>query len=232
VETVILTQVKTIAVARTTVVHPAQWDDFFLRVSALAESIALLHDADGMRTLRQWTGWWVSLISVVAVSCTTPGNTGAGGAPSSREGAFVDFYVDSDDELCWFVAQAPQSAGPFKKVFYQTTPQPGRVLRLPVRPGQSFFRVSLVNRVVVETTPVEVTTVPGQVTPVAIVLTPAGAVQVQRDELGAHATVRGTIRTRRLEYGPDQSYRLAGHPESPVPFQTIDQMPYSGAVGK
>ena len=193
----------------------------------------LRHDATAMRTLRQWTGWWLSLISVVAVSCTTPEHAGGGGGGTApREGAFVDFHIDSDDEICWFVAQAPQASGPYKKVFYQTTPHPGRVLRLPVRPGSSFFRVSLVNRVVIETTPMEVTTLPGQITPVAIVLTPAGAVQVQRDELGAHATVRGTIRTRRLEYGPDQSYRLTGLPESPVPFQTIDQMPYSGPDGK
>lgn len=152
--------------------------------------------------------------------------------PTGISAPFVDFHVDSDDDLCWFVARADRPEGPFKKVFYQTTPLGSRVLRLSAPVGPSVYKVGFVNRVVVETIPISVEAVADKITPVAVLLTGAGSAQVQRDELGVHATVKGGIRTRRLEYGPDQSYRITLQPEATVPIQAVEQMPYAGITGK
>lgn len=170
---------------------------------------------------------WLPLFFLCVVGCINPDVGQRPSAATANGKSFVDFHVDADDDLCWFIAQGSRSEGPFKKQVYQTTPQVGRVVRLPASPGTNFYRVLFVNRVVVESTPFAVDVMAGRVNPVAIVLTPAGPAQVQRSEVNAHATVQGTLKTRRTQYASDQSYRVSGVAESPLPLQEMDRMPYA-----
>lgn len=182
---------------------------------------------------RQGLGLTLGIVIWLACGCSsTPPGRSHQAASHVEPPGYVDFFLDSDDDVSWFVAVADSAEGPFHKVFYQIQPIEGRTLRLTRRPGRKVFKVTFLNRVVLDAPAIPIEVQSGRVTPVAIRLAVVGEAQVQTRKVIATATVQGGFKTRSLAYGPEQAYRLTGVPGEPVVPQPVEFMPYAQGNGK
>jgi hypothetical protein len=162
---------------------------------------------------------------LIASGCASPDVNSP--KPRANEG-YVDFYSDTDAELCWEVREIRAPAGDLKTICSEFKPVEKDVLRLAFAPGHHRFRVTFLNRVITSPAEVEVDVQNGKITPVRVTLMEAGSTSVKSKEVSAGGTPYGRW-GRRTVIKSDSSvrYDLSAEAGAPVQYQPKEQMPYA-----
>jgi len=141
---------------------------------------------------------------------------------------YVDFYSQSDTDLCWEVQASRASGANFKTVFLDVKPPEGGVLRLAFAPGQHTLRITFLNRVITNPAQVNVEIENGKITPLAVTLTEAGSTTVVSKQtiMGGSPSMRGGRQTR-VNSDETVRYDISAVPAAPVSYQPKEQMSYA-----
>ncbi|MDB6112065.1 MAG: hypothetical protein JWR69_3815 [Pedosphaera sp.] len=138
--------------------------------------------------------------------------------PEANTG-YVDFYAPGQSDLYWEVKQYDPNKGAFKTVFSRAKPLDGPFLRLATPPGRHQFRVTFLNRVVMEPAVVDVQVTSGMITPVRVELVDVGSTQVERREARLGLTVRRFGPGARVTSYPTDAHDVLATPQPAVPYQ-------------
>jgi hypothetical protein len=147
--------------------------------------------------------------------------------PQANTG-YVDFYSQTDAELCWDVRKAGKSPEDFTTVFSDVKPVEGDVLRLAFPPGHYRLRVTFLNRVIKQPADAEVVVEKGRITPVRIALTEAGTTTVITKETTLGGTAAGQPgRRTRVSSEETVFYEIAATAQPSLAYRPREQMPYA-----
>lgn len=141
---------------------------------------------------------------------------------------YMDLYAESGDTLAWDIRRFDAAANQFKTVFSELDPTEDGMVRLAFAPGRYRFRVSFLNRVIVEPALLEVEVQEGRITPVRIILTESGVTAVQTRQTSRGGTAYGHYgRRTKIASHETRAYRLTALPQETQPYQIRQHVPYA-----
>ena len=165
----------------------------------------------------------LALLGLLAGGCATPNLDPASARPHT---GYVDFYAVNADDLCWDITDVRRN----KKIFYEFNPVKESILRLAFKPGRYQLRVAFLNHAVTVPGVADVEVRDGMVTPLTVTLVPAGTALVETHSSQAGSTYYGRFgRRTKINSSEAVAYEVSAEPQSPVPFQVRDRMPYAVA---
>jgi hypothetical protein len=149
-------------------------------------------------------------------------------APRTNTG-YVDFYTDSSDDLSWEVKRLDEQSREMKTIYFELTPVPGTVLRLPQPPGNHQFQVWFLNCVTQGPQIVRVQVEAGKVTPVHVTLSAAGTTSVDQKVYSFRGSAKGYARGTKITSDQNDVFKIGAEACDPKPYQPKEQMPYFSA---
>ena len=165
----------------------------------------------------------LAMLGLLAGGCASPNVNPASTRPHT---GYVDFYADNADGLWWNITDVKRN----QKIFYETSPVPGPILRLAFKPGQYQVRVTVLNHAVITPGVADVEVQDGRVTPVTVTLLPEGTVLVETKQARAGGTYYGRFgRRTKIRDTEAVNYEVSAEPQPPLPYQPKAQMPYAVA---
>jgi hypothetical protein len=161
----------------------------------------------------------ICLLSLATLTMI-PGCRTANVNPAQAEAktGYVDFYAPGGSDLYWEVKQYDAKAGTFKTVFSRAKPLDGPILRLSAPPGHHLFRITFLNRVILDPATVDVEAVNGRITPVRVELVKVGSTEVERREARLGLTVRRFGPGARVTSYPANAHEVLATPQPSVPY--------------
>jgi hypothetical protein len=163
------------------------------------------------------------MVGLAISGCRTPNVN----PPSPRaDTGYVDFYTDTDLELCWEVKRADEHTGEMRTVFSKFDPVQGNILRLATPAGIHRFQVWFMNRATEGPEAVEVLVEDARVTPAHVTLSSAGTTSVERKVVGFRPSAKGYGRGMKIVSDLNQVLRISVVAGAPQAYQPKERMAY------
>ena len=167
----------------------------------------------------------ITTIALFVMGCASPN---VNPSRAKTDTGYVDIYSEEGDALAWEVKRFDDKAQDFKRVFMDVEPPPGGVVRLAFPPGQQRLRMTVVNRVIVSPTELELEVQDGKVTPLRVALTEDGVTIVNSRDINRGGTARGRYGRRTRVQGDEAiRFRINATAEQAVEYQPKERMSYA-----